>query len=87
MAKIDAEGSDLKVLRGASSLLGKTDVLIAEAEVCGNYENSVAEVIQFMANAGYAVDAKAGISVLPGNLHSPDSLRCGRLGALQNRCA
>jgi FkbM family methyltransferase len=53
MVKIDAEGFDLKVLRGASSLLGKTDVFLAEAEVCGNYENSVAEVIQFMAHAGY----------------------------------
>jgi methyltransferase FkbM-like protein len=53
MVKIDAEGFDLKVLPGASTLLGKTDVFLAEADVCGNYENSVAEVIQFMANAGY----------------------------------
>ena len=53
MVKIDAEGFDLKVLAGASDLLGKTDIFLVEAVVCGNYENSAAEVIQFMANAGY----------------------------------
>jgi FkbM family methyltransferase len=53
MVKIDAEGFDLKVLAGASDLLGKTDIFLVEAMVCGNYENSAAEVIQFMSNAGY----------------------------------
>jgi len=53
MVKIDAEGFDLKVLAGASDLLGKTDIFLVEAVVCGNYENSVAEVVRFMANAGY----------------------------------
>jgi FkbM family methyltransferase len=53
MVKIDAEGFDLKVLQGASDLLGETDVFLVEAVVCGNYENSAAEVIQFMANSGY----------------------------------
>lgn len=53
MVKIDAEGFDLKVLAGASNLLGKTDVILAEAMVCGPYENSVVEVISFMASAGY----------------------------------
>ena len=53
MVKIDAEGFDLKVLAGASELLGKTDIFLVEAVVCGNYENSAAEVITFMANAGY----------------------------------
>jgi FkbM family methyltransferase len=53
MVKIDAEGFDLKVLAGASALLGKTDIFLVEAVVCGNYENSAAEVIDFMANAGY----------------------------------
>jgi FkbM family methyltransferase len=53
MVKIDAEGFDLKVLAGASNLLGKTDIFLVEAVVCGNYDNSAAEVIQFMANAGY----------------------------------
>jgi FkbM family methyltransferase len=53
MVKIDAEGFDLKVLAGASDLLGKTDIFLVEAVVCGNYENFAAEVIQFMRNAGY----------------------------------
>lgn len=53
MVKIDAEGFDLKVLAGASGLLGKTDIFLVEAVVCGNYENSAAEVIKFMVNAGY----------------------------------
>jgi FkbM family methyltransferase len=56
MVKIDAEGFDLKVLAGASDLLGKTDIFLVEAAVCGAggaYENSVAEVVRFMAKAGY----------------------------------
>jgi FkbM family methyltransferase len=53
MVKIDAEGFDLRVLAGASNLLGKTDVFLVEAVVCGNFENSVAEVLKFMAGAGY----------------------------------
>lgn len=53
MVKIDTEGLDLKVLAGASNLLGKTDIFLVEAMVCGTYENSVAEVIKFMSAAGY----------------------------------
>lgn len=53
LMKIDAEGLDLKVLAGASDLLGKTDVVLVEAMVCAGYENSAARVIAFMAEAGY----------------------------------
>jgi FkbM family methyltransferase len=55
MVKIDAEGLDLKVLAGASELLGKTDLFLVEAVLRGGrgYDNTVAEVIKFMANAGY----------------------------------
>lgn len=56
LVKIDAEGMDLKVLAGASNLLGKTDVILVEAVVCGiggSYENSAEEVMRFMAGAGY----------------------------------
>jgi hypothetical protein len=53
MVKIDAEGFDLKVLAGASNLIGKTDIFLVEAMVCGPYENSVSEVMQYMARAGY----------------------------------
>jgi len=58
MVKIDAEGFDLKVLAGASDLLAKTDIFLVEAVVWGVgtgrvYDNSVAEVVSFMAKAGY----------------------------------
>jgi FkbM family methyltransferase len=59
MVKIDAEGFDLKVLAGASDLLGKTDIFLVEAVVWGAtgapdaHDNSVAEVVRFMAEAGY----------------------------------
>src|SRR5262245_2679448 len=58
MVKIDAEGFDLKVLAGASDLVGKTDIFLVEAAVWGvgagrAYDNSVAEVVRFMAEAGY----------------------------------
>jgi len=53
LVKIDAEGFDLRALAGASELLGKTDIFLVEAAVCCGYENSVAEVVKFMAAAGY----------------------------------
>jgi FkbM family methyltransferase len=53
LVKIDAEGFDLKVLQGAKTLLGKTEVILLEASVLCPYENSVAAAIQFMAGHGY----------------------------------
>ena len=54
MIKIDAEGFDLKVLEGASDLFGQTDVFLVEAVVCCvDYQNTVLDVVQFMANVGY----------------------------------
>ena len=57
MVKIDAEGFDLKVLAGASDLFGKTDIFLVEAIVrtVGPHENSIAEVVKFMAKAGYSL--------------------------------
>jgi FkbM family methyltransferase len=40
LVKIDAEGYDLKVVDGAKTLLGKTDVFLIEAMICGEYENT-----------------------------------------------
>src|SRR5215831_809680 len=45
LVKIDAEGYDLKVIEGAKSLLGKTDVFLVEAMICGEYENTAHAVI------------------------------------------
>jgi len=53
VVKIDAEGFDLKVLRGASRLIGKTDVFLLEAGVSCPFENSAARVIGTMEDFGY----------------------------------
>jgi FkbM family methyltransferase len=56
MVKIDAEGFDLKVLGGASDLLGKTDVFFVEVTICcPGHENTIARVVRRMDEAGYRV--------------------------------
>ena len=56
LVKIDAEGFDLRVLTGATNLLGKTDVFLVEVTVCAAaYENTIADVIRFMDQHGYRV--------------------------------
>ena len=54
LVKIDAEGFDLKVLAGASDLLGKTEVFLMEASLfAAQYENTVLKTIQRMDDSGY----------------------------------
>jgi FkbM family methyltransferase len=54
MVKIDAEGFDLKVLSGASDLLGKTEIFLIEATIFGSkYENTLSAVMEKMSNSGY----------------------------------
>ena len=54
MVKIDAEGFDLKVIAGASKLLGRTDIFILEATVCApNLENTLENVLTTMSRADY----------------------------------
>jgi FkbM family methyltransferase len=54
--KIDAEGFDLKVLAGASEVLGKTDVFFVEVTICcPGHENTLARVVRKMDEAGYRV--------------------------------
>jgi FkbM family methyltransferase len=53
MVKIDAEGFDLKVLSGASALLGKTEVFLAEAAICANLDNTLAKMIDRMSELKY----------------------------------
>ena len=56
MVKIDAEGFDLKVLAGASDLVGKTEIFLVEVTICSMlYENTIARVIQWMDDAKYRV--------------------------------
>jgi FkbM family methyltransferase len=53
MVKIDTEGFDLKVFRGASSLIGKTEIFLMEVNIREPWENGLAEVIQQMSRSGY----------------------------------
>jgi len=53
MVKIDAEGFDLKVMQGAASLIGKTDLFLLEAGVLCPFENSVVRVVSTMEYLGY----------------------------------
>ena len=56
VVKIDAEGFDLKVLAGASNLLGKTDIFFVEVTICcPGHENTIARVVRTMDKAGYHV--------------------------------
>jgi FkbM family methyltransferase len=62
MVKIDAEGFDLKVIAGASTLLGKTDIFILEATMCApDLENTVENVLLRMTRAGYRLVDIPGI--------------------------
>ena len=53
LIKIDAEGFDLRVMQGASKVIGKTDVFLLEAGALCPFENSVGRVISTMENFGY----------------------------------
>lgn len=53
MVKIDAEGFDLKVMKGASTLIGKTEVFLLEAGAVCPLENSMGRVISTMESLGY----------------------------------
>lgn len=52
--KIDAEGLDLEVLKGASNFFGKTEIFMVEAAVvCKELENSFFNVVDFMNSMNY----------------------------------
>jgi FkbM family methyltransferase len=56
LVKIDAEGFDLRVLAGASELVGKTDIFLLEAQIWPRrWENTLGNVIQTMAHLGYRI--------------------------------
>ena len=61
MVKIDCgRGLISRVIAGASELLGKTEVFLLEAVICAVtpghvFENTLANVVQTMGNAGYRV--------------------------------
>lgn len=52
--KIDAEGLDIEVLKGASELFGKTEIFMVEAGVViKEFDNSFLKMINFMDENGY----------------------------------
>jgi FkbM family methyltransferase len=52
--KIDAEGLDIEVLKGASNFLGKTEIFMVEAGVVNKlFNNSFLKLINFMDENGY----------------------------------
>lgn len=52
--KIDAEGIDLNVLKGASNFFGETEIFMTEAGVVNkSFPNSMLEIINFMDVNGY----------------------------------
>lgn len=54
LVKIDAEGLDIEVLKGASDLFGKTEIFMVEAGVfIKEFENSFIKMINFMDEKGY----------------------------------
>ena len=56
MVKIDAEGFDLKVIAGASELIGRTDIFFLETTICAQgFDNTLANAIATMSQAGYRV--------------------------------
>lgn len=56
VVKIDAEGHDLRVLDGATSLLGHTEVFFIECAVCcPDFENSLGAVLSRMEREGYVL--------------------------------
>jgi len=66
LVKIDAEGFDLKALRGASKLLGVTEVIFVECGIAARtFENTLKAVCSFMWDRGYRVADFTGLN------HSP----------------
>jgi FkbM family methyltransferase len=58
LVKIDVEGYELEVLKGASAILGKTEVFITETMLLRGEISGVptpGELISFMEDAGYAL--------------------------------
>jgi len=52
--KIDAEGLDIDVLKGASNFFGKTEIFMVEAGVVNkSFDNSFLKLISFMDEKGY----------------------------------
>jgi FkbM family methyltransferase len=68
LIKIDAEGFDLKALKGASSILGKTEVILIECAICaGGMENSADNIFPLMWSKGYRLYDVTDLNYSPAN--------------------
>jgi FkbM family methyltransferase len=56
LIKIDAEGFDFEVLKGASDFIGKTEIFVVEVSVAiENLDNSFLKMMNFMDEKGYKI--------------------------------
>jgi FkbM family methyltransferase len=67
LCKIDVQGFEIEVLKGAQSLLGKTDIFILEASMFKFSPNQplLHEIIDFMCKNGYVIYDFAGFANRP----------------------
>ena len=70
LIKIDTEGHELKVLRGATSLLQMTEVVIAEVSIAKRFEDSYQfeDLVYFMKEHGFYLLSFLDITHPPGEL-------------------
>ncbi|HLO46030.1 MAG TPA: FkbM family methyltransferase [Leadbetterella sp.] len=67
LCKIDVQGFEIEVLKGATKILGKTDVFILEASLFRYSPNQplLHEIIDFMVKRGYVIYDFAGFANRP----------------------
>ena len=67
ICKIDVQGFEMEVLKGASAILGKTDIFILEASLFRYSPNQplLHEIIDFMIKNGYVIYDFAGFANRP----------------------
>ena len=67
MVKIDAEGFDLKVIQGASDLIGETEIFLLEVAVCDPVfsECRIEKCLAVMKNHGYVMFEMTEVVRLP----------------------
>jgi hypothetical protein len=67
ICKIDVQGFEIEVLKGAKKILGKTDIFILEASLFRFSPNQplLHEIIDFMVKQGYVIYDFAGFANRP----------------------
>lgn len=72
LLKIDTEGHEAEVIRGASAFLEQTEVVIAEVSIAKRFENgySFEDFLQLMLHNGFAVIDILYVSYLPSSVRA-----------------